>query len=172
QLSGGMRQRVMIALAVSCDPPLVIADEPTTALDATVQARILELLRSLRNSGRAILLITHDMSVVAEIADRVVVMYGGHVCESAPVDAIFNDSRHPYTRSLIAASSRHMVRRADGTRRFFEVGGAASSVGPSGCPFAPRCARADSVCVAQMPPATVQGDHRFACWHPFVEDGR
>jgi oligopeptide/dipeptide ABC transporter ATP-binding protein len=170
QLSGGMRQRVMIALAVSCDPPLVIADEPTTALDVTVQARILELLRDLRNAGHAILLITHDMGVIAELADQVAVMYGGHICEIGPVDEIFLRPRHPYTRSLIAASARRMVRREDGALRFVEPAGSAhGSVELSGCPYATRCERAIGRCPAEMPPMSFQGDHGFACWNPVEE---
>jgi peptide/nickel transport system ATP-binding protein len=165
RLSGGMRQRVMIAMALACDPEVLIADEPTTALDVTIQAQILELLRALRERlGSAVVLITHDLGVVAENADRVVVMYAGRKVEEAPVDAIFERPRHPYTVGLLQS-----VPRIDAdTKRLPEISG---TVPPpwalsGGCAFAPRCPRADEHCTRERPPLRQLGaDHQAACWH-------
>ena len=158
QLSGGMRQRVMIAIALACDPLLLIADEPTTALDVTIQAQILALLDKLRRDiGMAVLFITHNLGVVAEIADRVVVMYAGRVVEEADVRALFRSPRHPYTRGLLACLPRRAAGDAAARgpkRRLTAIAGqVASPLDPlPGCAFAPRCALAGPECVMTMPP--------------------
>ncbi|MFC7399106.1 ABC transporter ATP-binding protein [Chelatococcus sp. GCM10030263] len=166
ELSGGMCQRVMIAAALVCQPALLIADEPTTALDVTIQAQILDLMKTLRaEAGTAIILITHDVGVVAEMADRVAVMYGGRIVETGPVETIFRDPAHPYTRLLLAT-----VPRLDGARKtaLRTIEGMVPDVHswPQGCRFRSRCPLADAVC-AQVPPlAPVAGEaHRSACWH-------
>jgi len=167
ELSGGMCQRVMIASALICRPEILIADEPTTALDVTIQAQILDLLKTLRaEAGSAILLITHDMGVVADMADRVAVMYGGTVVESGPVDAIFDAPAHPYTRLLLAT-----VPRLDGPRReeLKTIAGAVPDAAswPQGCRFRTRCPLADERCAEAPPLEPAQGDpaHRAACWY-------
>jgi len=173
QLSGGMRQRVMIAMALACDPLLLIADEPTTALDVTIQAQILALLDKLRREmGMAVLFITHNLGVVAEIADRVVVMYAGRVVEEAPVGAIFAAPRHPYTRDLLACLPRRALdagASAPGARRRLKAipGQVASQADPlPGCAFAPRCSLATPECEAAMPPlAQVPHAQRSRCLH-------
>ncbi|HYE50906.1 MAG TPA: ABC transporter ATP-binding protein [Azospirillaceae bacterium] len=151
QLSGGMNQRVMIAIAIACNPRLLIADEPTTALDVTIQKQILDLLVDLqRQRGMALVLITHDMGVVAETAHRVVVMYAGQVVENRPVDALFDDPRHPYTRALLDA----LPERALGKRRLPTIPGVVPGITdrPAGCLFSPRCAYAVDACRAGRPP--------------------
>jgi peptide/nickel transport system ATP-binding protein len=153
QFSGGMRQRVTIAMALACDPELLIADEPTTALDVTVQAQILALIRDLqRRLGSGVILITHDFGVVAELADRVVVMYAGRVVEEADVNTIFQNPQHPYTRGLLAA----MPKMGKGARRprLAEIPGTAPSAGEArpGCAFSPRCRHAQPVCAVIDPP--------------------
>ena len=153
QMSGGMRQRVMIAMALACRPSLLLADEPTTALDVTVQSQILRLIRTLQDEiGMGVLFITHDIGVVAEIADRVEVMYGGQVVESAPVRTLFDASRHPYTRGLMA-SLPQVGRAAGGRRRLPMIAGVACDprAPPPGCRFAPRCGLALPDCVASPP---------------------
>jgi oligopeptide/dipeptide ABC transporter ATP-binding protein len=165
QFSGGMRQRVMIAMALACAPSLLIADEPTTALDVTIQAQIVELVASLRDQlHMAVIWITHDLGVVAGIADRVIVMYAGFIVEEASVDDLYEDPRHPYTMALLAALPR-VDRRRD--RRLKSIRGAPPSllVEPHGCPFAPRCEYVLERCKSENPPLrTVQGAHTVACW--------
>ena len=168
ELSGGMRQRAMIAIALACRPALLVADEPTTALDVTVQAQILELLGGLqREMGVAILLITHDLAVIAETAHRVAVMYAGRIVETGPVQAIFGAPMHPYTRGLLASIPR--IERVPAAR-LTEIAGMVPSPAerPEGCAFAPRCARADAHCFAVPPPLRAPGAdaHDVACWHP------
>ena len=165
ELSGGMRQRVMIAMALVLEPELVIADEPTTALDVTIQAQILELLRELRDrTGMALLLITHDLGVVAEMASRVIVMYGGRVVEEAPVESLFANATHPYTEGLMAS-----VPRLDSTAKspLFAIEGQPPDLAalPPGCAFAPRCGKKIAVCETARPMLTAVGaDHQAACW--------
>ena len=161
QLSGGLRQRAMIAMALSCMPSLLIADEPTTALDVTTQTQILELMRQLqREDGMAIMLITHDLGVVAEMATDVVVMYLGRVVEQAPVDAIFHDPRHPYTRALLRSIPRIRSRTRE---RLTPITGAVPHPydRPTGCPFHPRCAEfMAGRCDREAPALRPVGDHR------------
>jgi peptide/nickel transport system ATP-binding protein len=166
-LSGGMRQRVMIAIAVACQPRLLIADEPTTALDVTIQAQVLELLDKLRRDlAMGLLLITHDLGVVADWADRVVVMYAGRKCEEAPVDTLFKEPLHPYTRGLIGCSPKlsSSLHFRDG--RLPEIAGnVTSATGEAGCLFAPRCTSARDTCRSDRPDAKPVGyqDHLLAC---------
>lgn len=169
--SGGMRQRVMIAIAIACDPAVLIADEPTTALDVTVQAGILEVLRSLRERlGTAIVLITHDLGVVADIADRVLVMYAGRAVEQAPVDDLFADPRHPCTRGLLGAVPvRDRPAAGEGRPRLQEIPGLVPSLAeqPDRCTFQPRCAAADQQCATARPALRrLRDGHDAACWHP------
>jgi peptide/nickel transport system ATP-binding protein len=170
QLSGGMRQRVMIAMALSCDPQVLIADEPTTALDVTIQAQILDLMLELKEkTGTAIVLITHDLGVVAETTERVVVMYAGRKVEEAPVDALFENPLHPYTRGLMRAIPRLDVEAdAAGTRpRLQEIPGLVPILTRPivGCAFAPRCDFATERCRVEPPPVVdVGAGHTVACW--------
>ena len=171
QLSGGMRQRVMIAMALACDPLLLIADEPTTALDVTIQAQILALLDKLRRSiGLAVLFITHNLAVVAEIADRVVVMYNGRIVEEGDVGALFATPRHPYTRDLLACLPRRALDDPAGEtglrRRLRAIPGqVAGPLDPlPGCAFAPRCSLVAADCALAMPPlVAVAAGHRSRC---------
>jgi peptide/nickel transport system ATP-binding protein len=167
QLSGGMRQRVMIAMAVACDPKILIADEPTTALDVTIQAGILDVMRDLRERlGTAIVLITHNLGVVADIADRVVVMYAGRKAEEAEVHELFARPQHPYTIGLLGAVPR------PGAERLREIPGRVPSLSelPGYCAFAPRCARADGRSRAEVPELReVRPRHLVACFHPGPE---
>jgi len=172
QLSGGMRQRAMIAMALACNPRVLIADEPTTALDVTIQAQILELIVELqRDFGTAVILITHDLGVVAETAHRVVVMYAGRKVEEAPVTELFHRPLHPYMRGLLASIPRvGMTARAseDATVKLEEIPGIVPPLNelPPGCAFAPRCARADDRCRAEYPVFEEKlPDHFAACWH-------
>jgi peptide/nickel transport system ATP-binding protein len=167
QLSGGMRQRVMIAMALACDPKLLIADEPTTALDVTIQAQILDLMRALKEkTGAAILLITHDLGVVAEMAQRVVVMYAGRKVEEAPVGDLFARPRHPYTRGLMNSIPR--LGAAEAVRkRLAEIPGMVPSLREpiAGCAFATRCAHAVARCRVEAPPLEAKAaGHTVACW--------
>ncbi|MEL6233573.1 MAG: ABC transporter ATP-binding protein [Pseudomonadota bacterium] len=169
QLSGGLRQRVMIAMAMACNPKILIADEPTTALDVTIQAQILNLMDDLRAEiGAAILLITHDLGVVAEMADRVVVMYAGAVVERAPVKALFEAPRHPYTAGLLGSVPRlfSSLDSADAPH-LQEIQGTVPSMRDEivGCAFAPRCPLASDRCRAEAPPVTdLGGGRETACW--------
>ncbi len=171
QFSGGMRQRVMIAIALSTNPDLLIADEPTTALDVTIQAQILDLMRALSSEfGSSVILITHDLGVVAGMADRVAVMYAGYVVETGKLDDIFYNARHPYTHMLLQSIPRMDT----------EIGSQLKPIPgsppdllnlPPGCPFAPRCPNVIDVCRQQMPPLdTVGPRHLAACWNPVKED--
>jgi oligopeptide/dipeptide ABC transporter ATP-binding protein len=163
QLSGGMRQRVMIAMALACNPKLLIADEPTTALDVTIQAQILELIGKLqRELGMAVLLITHDLGVVAETAKRVAVMYAGRVVEEADVQGLFERPRHPYTAGLLR--SRPRLDAAHGKLVPIEGSVPDALHQPPGCAFHPRCPLAEERCRREDPPLTAEGTHRFACW--------
>jgi len=171
QMSGGMRQRVMIAMALSCNPKVLIADEPTTALDVTIQAQILDLMRELQETfGTAIILITHDMGVVAENADRVVVMYAGRKVEEASATELFDNPGHPYTKGLLGSIPQLDV-AASKTRarpRLNEIKGIVPSLFnlPPGCSFAPRCGFASDQCTRAMPPlAEHRPGHHIACWH-------
>jgi oligopeptide transport system ATP-binding protein len=165
ELSGGMRQRVMIAMALLCRPKVLIADEPTTALDVTVQAQMLDLFKTLTNDfGTALVLITHDLGVVAGIADRMMVMYGGRCIEKGPVDTLFYDPRHPYTLGLLH-STPHVAKRA---ARLDPIQGLPPSLEhlPSGCAFHPRCAFRFDRCFAERPPLLPVEDNREkACWY-------
>ena len=170
QFSGGMRQRVMIAMAISCNPSLLIADEPTTALDVTIQAQIVELVTRLtRQTHMSVIWITHDLGVVAGIADRVMVMYAGFVVEEARVETLYEDPRHPYTKALLEALPR-VDRRRD--KRLKSITGAPPSllVEPHCCPFAPRCEYTEARCQSEIPPLEeVTPGHTIACW---VEIGK
>jgi peptide/nickel transport system ATP-binding protein len=167
QLSGGLRQRVMIAMALACDPKLLIADEPTTALDVTIQAQILTLLRDLKERlGMAMLLITHDMGVIAGHADRVNVMYAGRIVETADVRELFRTMHHPYTQALLASIPRLSQ---DNTKALHAIPGLPPDLSkpPAGCRFAPRCSRATDKCRTDEPPlAGKTPGHEFSCWHP------
>lgn len=164
QLSGGLRQRAMIALAIAAEPALVIADEPTTALDVTVQAEILDLLRDMRRQfSLSLLLITHDLGVVAEMADDVAVMYGGRVVERAPVAAVLETPNHPYTRGLLAC-----LPGRSGEGRLIDIPGTVPPLGqlPTGCAFAPRCAEREPRCEAAVPAlVSVAPEHASRCIH-------
>jgi peptide/nickel transport system ATP-binding protein len=171
ELSGGMRQRVMIAIALACGPRLLIADEPTTALDVTIQAQILDLLRSLREEfGMSIVLITHDLGVVAELADEIAVMYAGRIVEHAPVRELFERPRHPYTRGLLESlpSYQDNLRRD----RLPTIPGVVPDLRelPPGCAFAPRCPLAEAICTTHDPEETVRGAARFRCHVTARED--
>ena len=197
QLSGGMRQRVMIAMAIACEPKVLIADEPTTALDVTIQAAVLDVLRELRERlGMAIVLITHDLGVVADVADRVVIMYAGQKVEEAPVAELFAHPQHPYTIGLLGAAPRtaassvvaESARRGNGSgngsgrrptaekprrRRLVEIPGRVPSLHapPDHCPFADRCPRADERTRSEVPALeTVRPGHLVACFHPGERD--
>ena len=168
QLSGGMRQRVMIAMALACEPRLLIADEPTTALDVTIQAQILDLMRELKaRTGAAIMLITHDLGVVAEMAQRVVVMYAGRKVEEGPVEALFANPRHPYTRGLLDSIPKLGAASRGAGTRLTEIAGTVPSLSETivGCAFAPRCAYATVRCQNEYPPFEEKTPgHGAACW--------
>jgi peptide/nickel transport system ATP-binding protein len=168
QLSGGMRQRVMIAMALACDPKILIADEPTTALDVTIQAGILDLMRDIRGRlGTAIVLITHNLGVVADIADRVIVMYAGRKVEEALVGELYAHPQHPYTIGLLGAIPRPGA--ADEQGRLREIPGRVPSLAelPAACAFAPRCPRADDRTRSERPELReIRADHLVACFHP------
>ncbi|MFF3501779.1 dipeptide ABC transporter ATP-binding protein [Streptomyces sp. NPDC003247] len=164
QLSGGLRQRALISSALSGAPELLVADEPTTALDVTVQAQILDLLGRLVGEGTALLLISHDLAVVARLADRVAVMYGGLVVEQGPARDVLKDPRHPYTRALLAAVPTF---GSKGNALSVAAPARGEAAGPGGCPYAARCAAADARCRAELPVAAAADDgHLTLCWHP------
>jgi peptide/nickel transport system ATP-binding protein len=167
QLSGGMRQRAMIAMALACRPVLLIADEPTTALDVTIQAQILALIVDLQKTlGTGLILITHDLGVVAQTAQRVIVMYAGKKVEEASVEALFENPRHPYTRGLMASMPAVISLGAKEEVRLTEIPGMVPSLTnlPPGCAFAPRCQFAVDRCRVEYPPLQDFGDHWAACW--------
>jgi oligopeptide/dipeptide ABC transporter ATP-binding protein len=170
QLSGGMRQRIMIAIALASNPKLLIADEPTTALDVTIQAQILALLKKLqKETGTSILLITHDLGVVAEMADRVIVMYNGEIVEVSDVDSLYRDPYHPYSKGLIQ-SVPHLEK--DGTKRLVPIPGTVPSPLEKivGCRFHPRCPFATDECKKTSPKLkSVELDRKVSCWHPLTE---
>jgi len=169
KLSGGMRQRVMIAIALACDPQLLIADEPTTALDVTIQAQILDLMRDLKSqSGAAIILISHDLGVIGEICDEVAVMYAGEIVERAPAAALFERPQHPYTVGLLGSTPR-LDQQAD---ELAAIKGMVPDLAilPAGCRFAPRCPFADARCHSQRPPIVqLDGDHWSRCFYAPLE---
>jgi peptide/nickel transport system ATP-binding protein len=166
QLSGGMRQRAMIAMALSCDPKFLIADEPTTALDVTIQAQILELIQTLQQKlNMTVQFITHDLGVISEISDNVLVMYGGQACETAETQELFNNPRHPYTAALIASRPKFGER----VQRLATIEGSVPAPFelPPGCPFVNRCPNAIPQCLNHKPPMTeVRSGHSLACFNP------
>jgi dipeptide transport system ATP-binding protein len=165
QMSGGMNQRVMIAMAIACNPKLLIADEPTTALDVTIQAQILDLLRNLQKErGMALVLITHNMGVVSEMAQRVAVMYAGQIMEEQRAEALFATPHHPYTDALMAA----LPERSDGVSRLATIAGMVPGLydRPAGCLFAPRCTHAVDDCQSLRPALRPWQDGRVCCHHP------
>ncbi|MHB1201048.1 MAG: ABC transporter ATP-binding protein [Polaromonas sp.] len=171
QLSGGMNQRVMIAMAISCNPRLLIADEPTTALDVTIQAQILDLLRSLQKErGMALVLITHNMGVVSEMAQRVAVMYAGQIMEEQDAHALFNAPQHPYTEALLSA----LPERSDGSARLATIPGMVPGLydRPAGCLFSPRCAYATEHCGNERPPLRDWAGGRVRCHYPLGDPNR
>ncbi len=165
ELSGGMRQRVMIAIALACEPKLLIADEPTTALDVTIQAQILELMMELKDKlGMAIIMITHDLGVVASMCERIAVMYAGRIVEYGTTDDIFYHPKHQYTKGLIRSIPRLDTKEHE---RLIPIEGTPVDMlnPPAGCPFAPRCDAAMQICLREMPPVTTFGDvHYTQCW--------
>jgi oligopeptide transport system ATP-binding protein len=167
EFSGGMRQRAMIAMALVCEPSLLIADEPTTALDVTIQAQILEVMTDLREkTGASIILITHDLAVVSETCSRIIVMYGGQIMEEAPADELFENPMHPYTKGLMRCIPRHT---GDARERLVPIPGTPPDLlkPPSGCPFAERCGEAMRICLDRRPAfygENGHGGHRASCW--------
>ena len=165
ELSGGMRQRVMIAMALACEPDILIADEPTTALDVTIQAQILDLMKDLQKKTKmGIIFITHNLGVVADICDKVSVMYAGRIVEQGPVDDIFYEPAHPYTKGLLRSMPRV---DAESYERLIPIEGTPVDMlnPPEGCPFAPRCEHCMKICLKKMPPYVEVGEkHRSACW--------
>ena len=165
ELSGGMRQRVMIAIALACEPKLLIADEPTTALDGTIQAQILELMQELRQKlGMSIIMITHDLGVVASMCERIAVMYAGHIVEYGTADEIFYEPKHEYTKGLINSIPKLSAQEIE---RLVPIEGQPVDLlnPPAGCPFAPRCANCMKICLREMPPKTEHSDTHYShCW--------
>ena len=165
ELSGGMRQRVMIAIALACEPKLLIADEPTTALDVTIQAQILELMQELRQKlGMSIIMITHDLGVVASMCERIAVMYAGHIVEYGTADEIFYEPKHEYTKGLINSIPKLSAQEIE---RLVPIEGQPVDLlnPPAGCPFAPRCVNCMKICLREMPPKTELSDTHYShCW--------
>lgn len=165
ELSGGMRQRVMIAIALACEPKLLIADEPTTALDVTIQAQILDLMQDLRKKlGMSIIMITHDLGVVASMCEKIAVMYAGHIVEYGTADEIFYEPKHEYTKGLIKSIPKLNV---ESKERLVPIEGQPVDLlnPPAGCPFAPRCSKCMKICLKQMPPKTALSDTHYShCW--------
>ncbi len=165
ELSGGMRQRVMIAIALACEPKLLIADEPTTALDVTIQAQILDLMQDLRKKlGMSIIMITHDLGVVASMCEKIAVMYAGHIVEYGTADEIFYEPKHEYTKGLIKSIPKL---NAENIERLVPIEGQPVDLlnPPAGCPFAPRCSKCMKICLKQMPPKTALSDTHYSyCW--------
>ncbi len=165
ELSGGMRQRVMIAIALACEPKLLIADEPTTALDVTIQAQILELMQELRKKlGMSIIMITHDLGVVASMCERIAVMYAGHIVEYGTTDEIFYEPSHEYTKGLINSIPKLTTEESE---RLVPIEGQPVDLlnPPEGCPFAPRCENCMKICLSKMPPRTQLSDTHYShCW--------
>ena len=175
ELSGGMRQRVMIAMALACEPDILIADEPTTALDVTIQAQILELMQELQKKlGMAIIMVTHDLGVIASMCDEIIVMYGGRVCERGTADAIFYHPAHEYTKGLL----RSIPTTSNNGERLVPIGGTPINLlnMPRGCAFCPRCDEAMKICLTTLPEEIPVGeDHLAACWmnvKKMYEEGR
>ena len=164
ELSGGMRQRVMIAMALACEPDILIADEPTTALDVTIQAQILELMQSLQKKmGMAVILVTHDLGVIADMCDNIIVMYGGHICERGTADEIFYNPRHEYTKGLL----RSIPNVNNMKEKLVPIAGTPINVLnlPKGCAFCARCDEAMKICLEQQPEElTINENHKAACW--------
>ena len=164
ELSGGMRQRVMIAMALACEPDILIADEPTTALDVTIQAQILELMQSLQKKmGMAVILVTHDLGVIADMCDNIIVMYGGHICERGTADEIFYNPRHEYTKGLL----RSIPNVNNMKEKLIPIAGTPINVLnlPKGCAFCARCDGAMKICLEQQPEElTINENHKAACW--------
>ena len=164
ELSGGMRQRVMIAMALACEPDILIADEPTTALDVTIQAQILELMQSLQKKmGMAVILVTHDLGVIADMCDNIIVMYGGHICERSTADEIFYNPRHEYTKGLL----RSIPNVNNMKEKLIPIAGTPINVLnlPKGCAFCARCDEAMKICLEQQPEElTINENHKAACW--------
>ena len=163
ELSGGMRQRVMIAVALACEPDILIADEPTTALDVTIQAQILELMQSLQKKmGMAVILVTHDLGVIADMCDNIIVMYGGHICERGTADEIFYNPRHEYTKGLLRS-----IPNVNMKEKLIPIAGTPINVLnlPKGCAFCARCDEAMKICLEQQPEElTINENHKAACW--------
>jgi peptide/nickel transport system ATP-binding protein/oligopeptide transport system ATP-binding protein len=168
QLSGGMRQRAMIAMALACNPEILIADEPTTALDVTIQAQILDLMVALKKEfGASILIISHDLGVIARMAQRIMVMYAGKIVEEGPASVFFESPAHPYTRGLLRSVPRLGERSRFGRTRLHEIRGVVPDIFelPPGCSFNPRCSQAMEICLNQSPPLFDRGEgHRVRCW--------
>ena len=164
ELSGGMRQRVMIAMALACEPDILIADEPTTALDVTIQAQILELMQDIQKKlGMAIIMVTHDLGVIAELCDEIIVMYGGRVCERGTADEIFYNPKHEYTKGLL----KSIPRESGSKDRLVPISGTPINMlnMPKGCAFCPRCEEAMKICLEEIPEEiTINESHKAACW--------
>ena len=172
EFSGGMRQRAMISMALACEPKLLIADEPTTALDVTIQAQILEIMKELKSSrSMSIVLITHDLGIVSDICDKIIIMYGGEIMEYGPIEALYSSPSHPYTKGLI--NSLPKIDEEVGTQLTPIEGSPVDLMHPpAGCPFAPRCDKCMKVCLTEKPPYfEMEPDHYSACWLHYNRKG-